>query len=255
VASALLDRLVFSSLWIGGAAGALTAAASLAMGIPVPWTAVGVALSGTVFVYDVDRLRDLPRDLDTAPERSAFVARNHGTLRGLAIGAGIAAAGLALLIGPRCALVLGPALILGLFHRRIKGFAWGKSSYITGSWLLVVVGLPAIAGPRPARLGWVASIVAASLFANAIASNVRDREAAVARLGVGRAMTVARVVAGLGLVLAALAPPGAVALAAIPALTLASLLAFRRGERYGLVVVDGALLAGGVAASLLLALG
>jgi stage V sporulation protein SpoVS len=253
VTSPLLDRLVFSSLWVGGAASSLSVATSLAMGIPIPWAAVGVALAGTVFVYNVDRLRDLPRDLDTAPERSAFVARNYGVLRGLAVAAGIAAVGLALSLGPRSALLLGPALILGLVHRRIKDVAWGKSSYITAAWLLVVVGLPAIAGPDPEGIGWVASILAGSLFANAIASNVRDREAAVARIGAGRALAAARAVAALALALAAVAPPGVRPLAAVPAMTLASLVWFRSEERYGLVVVDGALLAGGVLAALLLA--
>jgi hypothetical protein len=254
VTSPLLDRLVFSSLWVGGAAGALTTAASLAMGMTIPWTVVAVAVAGTVFVYDVDRLRDLPRDLETAPERSAFVARNYAVLRALAVGAGVLSLGLALSLDRTVAAVLAPALALGLLHRRIKGFAWGKSGYITGAWLLVVVGLPAIAGSGAERIGWVTTILAGALFANAIASNVRDGEAAVAHLGVGRALAIARGAAALGLALALAAPSGARALAAIPAVTLASLVVFRSEERYGLVVVDGALLVGGLAAALVLIL-
>jgi hypothetical protein len=254
VTSPLLDRLVFSSLWVGGAAGALTAAASLAMGMTIPWAVVAVAAAGTVFVYDVDRLRDLPRDLETAPERSAFVARNYGALRVLAVGAGIVSLGLALSLDSRAWVLLVPALSLGLLHRRIKGFAWGKSSYITAAWLLVVVGLPAISGTGAEGIGWVTMILAGALFANAIASNVRDGEAAVAHLGVGRALTVARAAAALGVVLAVVAPSGARGLAAIPAATLASLVVFRSEERYGLVVVDGALLVGGLVAALLLIL-
>jgi hypothetical protein len=255
VTSLHLDRLVFSSLWVGGAAGALSAAASLGMGMTISWTVVAVAMAGTVFVYDVDRLRDLPRDLETTPERSAFVARNYGALRALAVGAGVVSLCLVLSLGSRAALILVPALALGLLHRRIKAFAWGKSSYITAAWLVVVVGLPAMAGSEAQRIGWVTSILAGSLFANAIASNVRDREAAVAHLGVGRALAVARGSAVIGVGLAAAAPPGARALAVIPALTLASLVLFRSEERYGLVVVDGALLVGGLVATLVLILG
>jgi len=49
-------------------------------------------------------------------------------------------------------------------------------------------------------------------------------------------------------VLAALAPAPARPLVAVPLLVLASLIWFRPGERYGLVAVDGALLAGALAA-------
>jgi hypothetical protein len=255
VSSSLIDLLVFSSLWVGGVAGVLCAAASLAQAMPVSWAVVGVAVTGTIFVYDVDRLRDLPRDLETTPLRSAFVARHYGALRGLAIACGAAAIAFGVSLGPRPALLLAPALLLGLLHRRIKDFDWGKSSYITAAWLLVVVGLPAMAGSAPERTGWVAWILGASLFANAIASNVRDREAAVAQLGIGRALAVARVVAVAGLVLALAAPSGPRALWPVPAATLAAILFFRAEERFGLVVVDGALGAGGLAAILLLTLG
>ena len=48
--------------------------------------------------------------------------------------------------------------------------------------------------------------------------------------------------------LALLAPAGARGLAFVPAATLLALLRFRPDERHGLVVVDGALLAGGLVA-------
>jgi hypothetical protein len=90
----------------------------------------------------------------------------------------------------------------------------------------------------------VTAILAASIAANAIASNVRDREAGAARVGQQRALSVARGVAGLGVALGALAPSPASALVPVPLLTLAALLGFRPTERFGLVAVDGALLLG-----------
>ncbi len=77
---------------------------------------------------------------------------------------------------------------------------------------------------------------------------MRDGEAAIAHLGPRLPLRIARALATLGIVLGAFAPPPVRPLAAVPAATLASLLGFRPSERYGLIVVDGALLAGALLA-------
>ena len=59
----------------------------------------------------------------------------------------------------------------------------------------------------------------------------------------------ARAIALAGGVLALAGPAPLRPLAAVPFLTLAALLPFRADERYGLIVVDGALLAGGLLAA------
>jgi hypothetical protein len=76
----ILDAVAFSSIWVAAAAGALCASAALAMGVTPTFSVAGIAVSGTLFVYNVDRLRDLDRDRATTPERSAFVERNRGIL-------------------------------------------------------------------------------------------------------------------------------------------------------------------------------
>jgi len=88
------------------------------------------------------------------------------------------------------------------------------------------------------------------VYANAIASNVRDAEAGAARLGLENALRLAQALALASLLLAAAGPPAVRPLLAVPLLTLLSLLAFRPGERYGLIAVDGALLAGAIVAAL-----
>lgn len=242
--AAWLDGLAFSSVWVAIAAGALCTAASLAMGLDPPLAAIGVAVSGTLVVYNVDRLRDLERDRQTSPRRSAFVQAHFGVLTGVTLAAGAAAGAFALALGLRAFLVLAPVLLLGLLHRRLKRIAYAKAGYITVAWLAVVVGLPAaLAGPA-LGVGWTAAVVGTSLFANAIASNVRDAEAAAKRFGSGPALWTARVSAGIGAALAGLAPASVRPLVAIPLATLAVLVPFRRDERYGLLLVDGALLAG-----------
>jgi hypothetical protein len=230
------------------AAAALSAACSRAMGIPPPATAVGLAFTGTLVVYNVDRLRDLRADRATAPDRSAFVAAHGGTLAFTTVAAGAGALVFAAAAGPRVWAVLVPILVLGLLHRRIKHLTFVKSAYLTGAWVGVVVGVPAFVDPAATRVAWTLAIAGPAIFANAVASSVRDFEVAAARFGPRPVLNVARALALAGVAVAAAAPGPARPLAAVPLATLLALLPFRAGERYGLVVVDGALLAGALIA-------
>ena len=239
-----IDGLIYSSTWVAAAAGALCWASSLAMGAPPGASTLGVAFTGTLLVYNVDRLRDLERDRSTTPERSAFVSRHFTTLCGVAVVAGLAALGFGISLGGRAALVLAPVLVLGLAHRRLKRFAWVKSGYIAAAWVLVVTGLPAAVGTEVEHVTPIGAVLAAALYANAVASNVRDSEAASQHLGAGRALRVARGIAAVGVTLALLAPASVKPLVAIPLATLGALAGFRAEERYGLLVVDGSLFLG-----------
>jgi hypothetical protein len=129
-------------------------------------------------------------------------------------------------------------------HRRIKHVTFAKAAYIAGAWVAVVVGLPVAVDPSAARVGGTAGGIGLAIFANAVASNVRDGEVAAARFGVRPALRTARGVAGAGVALGLAAPADILPLTAIPLATLLALLPFRRSEHYGLVVVDGALLVG-----------
>jgi len=249
-----IDALAFSSAWLAAAAGGLLALASWTLGIEARPEAVGLAASGTLLVYNLDRLRDLERDRTTAPHRSAFVAAHHKALVGLATAGGAAAAAFGAAAGPRAAIVLLPILCLGLFHRRLKRFENVKTLYITASWLGVVVGLPWALDPAATQVPWVAGILGCALTANAIASNVRDHEAAAARIGPRRALRIALWVAGAGVAGACVAPAPARYAAGVPLATFAALLAFRPTERYGLIVVDGALALGALVGLVAIAL-
>jgi hypothetical protein len=112
------------------------------------------------------------------------------------------------------------------------------------------VGLPVVAassGGAPldlARTALVALIVGASVQANVVLSNLRDAEGLAAHFGARRARTVAALFAALALAAALLRPGPVRALAALPVAMAAAVAGFRRGERYGALLVDGALLAG-----------
>jgi len=247
----LVDALVFSSVWVAAAAGMLAVACSRAMGAPVAIPAVGLAFAGTLVVYNVDRLRDLERDRATTPQRSAFVDRHGGGLALLALGAGLLSLAFALFAGPRVWLLLAPVLGLGLLHRRIKHLTFGKSAYITAAWVVVVVLVPAVIHPRASAVGWAAAFCASAIFANAIACNIRDDEVAAALLGERKALLAARLCAAAGCLLGLIAPAPVRHLAAVPLATLLVLIPFRSSERFGLIAVDGALLAGGLTAAAL----
>lgn len=251
-----VDALLFSAVWVALAAAALTAAVARVLGAPQQAALATMAFAGTLVVYLVDRLRDVERDRATSPRRTAFVTRHRGALAALAATAGAGALAVAAAVPHRALLAPLAAAPLALLHRRLKRFALAKAAYVTAAWVAVVVGLPAAAAHAPTGVGgpggtrwvWAAATVALAIYANAVASNVRDREAGAARVGAGRALAVARGAAAASLGVAWLAPAPAAALGWIAAATLAALLPFRRGERYGLGVVDGALIAGAVVA-------
>src|SRR5512145_2462016 len=102
---AALDALAWSSLWLALTAAALAAAASRALEVAPAPPVLGLAFAGTVVVYVIDRLRDLPRDRSSAPERAAFVeAHRRGLLVLAGLGGGLAA-GSALALRPQAVLL------------------------------------------------------------------------------------------------------------------------------------------------------
>ncbi len=245
---AILEFLAFSSLWVAAAALALCAASSRALGVPVDANALALAASGTLVVYNVDRLRDTANDRATSPRRTAFIERWEVHLFGIAAFAAVASAGFAWRAGPDVLLVLAPVAALGLFHRRLKRFAWWKPFYVSGAWAAVVVGLPASQAAEVRHLGWVALVIAATVLANVIASNLRDDESPSAQFGANVPLRLARGIALAALFVALIAPAPVRPLGFVPLATLAVLAPFHAGELYGLVAVDGALLMGALAA-------
>jgi 4-hydroxybenzoate polyprenyltransferase len=247
------DAFAFSSALVACAAAALVAASARALGAAPEPALLGLSFCGTVAVYGLDRVRDLARDAQTSPLRSAFVAAHRGTLRAAAVlcAGGALAAGV--LAGARVLAIAAIVAAFGLAHRRLKRFAWAKPVYLTGAWTAVAVGLPAAAASERApldlaRLGFALGIVSATVQANVVLSNLRDAEGIAGRLGTRRARALAAAFCAAALALAALGPSATPALLGLPIAMGAAVAAFRPSERYGAIVVDGALLVGAIAA-------
>jgi len=257
-----LDSLLFSSLWAAWVAASLVLAASLAMELHPSLAVIALAAAGTLVVYNVDRLRDLERDRSTSPQRSAFVEQNRRFLAGLAGAAGLLCLILALQMDKAVWMLCAGALAIGLLHRRLKGGRAFKAFYVSAVWVAIVVGLPALAlqgseVPRGAlHVAWVVASLGGPLGANLIASNlipsrlgdgVRGSSEPPSRARLRLALMLCGVAAGI----AALGPSSVKPLAWVGLAEAASIWTYRPGERYGLAVLDGALLAGSLVAALL----
>ncbi|MBX3027037.1 hypothetical protein KF840_19190 [bacterium] len=244
--STLFDALAFSGAWVAIAAAALASASAVALGASWSPALPLFAFAGTYCVYAVDRLRDLGRDRHTLPRRSAFIARHRRVLAAGCVAAALTAAGCALALGPGAFAAAGVAGGFGLLHRRLKHVPFLKGLYVTASWVVVTIALPAsLARPRPlpAIVAWAIAIIGPALLANALATSARDEEAAARVLGARTAVRVARGIGAAGVLAALLAPPPARALGAVAVATVVALVAFRPGERAELIL-DGALTIG-----------
>ncbi len=239
-----LDVLAYSSVLAAGIAGTLTSATTLAFALPLEPAVVALATSGTLVVYNIDRLRDLARDRALAPVRSAFIESNYRQLSAITLAAALGSAACALQISRAAWVLCGAVLALGLLHRRLKGIRGVKTLYLTSCWLAIVLGLPLAARypdslPGAERIYWISAVVGCAILSNLMASNLdRRRVSQRSQLGVAIA------IAGLGIAFALVAPPALRGLALIPGAEFAALSRFRGGERYAAVGVDGALLAG-----------
>jgi hypothetical protein len=252
-----LDVVAFSGVLPACVAGGLAAAAGAVLtpgaeraGLT---SVVGLAAAGTLVVYNVDRLRDLDRDRETAPDRTRFVENHRTALLALTLVSAAVCVPLALRMRPAVWTLCAGVLALGLWHRRLKGHPGWKVVYVAAAWLGVVVGLPVVAAGGAA---WRPLLVAtaalgATIAANLLASDLREHALTPARQ---RELAIARVLTLAGSLLCLL-DPRIWPLMPIPLLESLSLLGFRASERYGLLVVDGALLAGSLVSLVALTLG
>src|SRR6185503_503314 len=108
----VIDALTFSSVWVAVAATTLAMAASGALHVPATHRLLTFVFAGTILVYQLDRLRDLARDRETSPLRTAFVERHRRALQTSVALAGVAALACLPAIGRRGMLVAAVVLAL-----------------------------------------------------------------------------------------------------------------------------------------------
>lgn len=237
-----IDLLAFASAIPAGVAAGLLLAAGAAMGARPDWVSATLAASGTLVVYNIDRLRDTAIDHRSAPARTRFVEAHRRVLWQVTGAAAVVAVACALAGSLAVVGLCAAVLAAGLLHRRLKRFAIAKPVYVGAAWLAVTAGIPALSAPDRAVVPWVAAVYAATLGANLIASDLRDETPNPSLLAATRAL------AAIAILVALVGPAAVTPLAAVPAAELVALAFFRPSEHYTLVALDGALLAGSLAA-------
>jgi hypothetical protein len=250
------DAFAYSSGLAAAVGAALTLVASRIFAAPDEGRWIFLVAAGAFIIYNLDRLRDVERDRETSPRRTAFVLRYRKWLyAGLAI-AGSSFAGVLWGTPPRMILLCLLIGLVGLFHRRIKERPALKAIYVSVAWAGACVGLPWLASHFHPLGSWAAGVFLASLAANLIASNLRDNEVSTILRGEGgpsRVLWAARGFLLLAIGCAVLGPDPMLALIWIPLTEGLALIRFRPSERYGHLAVDGGLLIGALAATLHLA--
>lgn len=254
---AVLEVFAYSSGLAALVGGAMTWAVARALAAPDAPRDAALVACGAFVIYNLDRLRDLARDRSGSPRRTAFIVLYRpGLLGATALGALALSALLASAPAASRALCLAVGAI-GLLHRRLKQDMRIKIAYVAAAWTAACVGLPWLAGGAhaalDASLGFSLAFIGSGVTANLIASNLREGKRDAAGGSPAAALRRARMIAIAGVAAAAVAPREVAALAWIPAAEALALGFFRGSERFGHLVVDGALLAGAVVATCLAA--
>ncbi|MFK7897902.1 MAG: hypothetical protein AB8G23_18860 [Myxococcota bacterium] len=253
----ILDAASFSSALAATLGAGLSLSVSQLLGASDAARSALLVAAGAFIIYSLDRLRDARRDATTSPLRTAFIERHRRLLSAATIGAAlllaISLAGAPLRTWALCAAIGG----VGFFHRRLKDRALLKTLYVSAAWTLGLVGPPVLAarGAVATRTAVGLSLILfLTLLANLVASNLRDNETQLLRNDPRRALWIARcfTIAGAALALGwnfSGSPTTQTLYPAvwIPLAELAALAGFRQSERYGHLIVDGALLLGALA--------
>lgn len=197
------------------------------MGVHAGWDLLAVTALGTLGVYGFDRW---------------MVRRTGKPWWVLPV---LAAAGIGMTLPGAAIRILAGVCALALVHHWLREVPWFKPVYIALAWLGVVVGLPWVIrgdGPIPAA----ALPIALAIVANVLACDAVDREAEAAQIGPRRVWQIARLVAGVGVVVGWPAPA-----AAVPAAMLLAMVRWPVTRWWAERGLDGALLVGGIVAIVL----
>ncbi len=260
---ALADTLAFSPLIPASLAFVLSHAVAFVVApdreAGARLTLAALAASGTTVVYGLDRLRDLDRDRETSPLRSAFLERHRSGFVGASVVAGMLALGLAIRVPTSVVVLCGAIGAAGLLHRRLKRFAAVKTLYVSLAWTGVCVGVPWLGLDPNGTEHELALALAAAVFpcfvANLIASNLRDGESHWYRDDPERGIVTARVLVAIACAAALLGPPPVRVFACVGLAAAIALVRYRSTEHYGHLAIDGSLLVGALAVALVQTLG
>jgi len=130
---------------------------------------------GTLVIYNLDHLKDINSDRTTNPLRVNFIIKNKRLIyliTGLSMFLSILAV---YYLGIKLIPIIVVPFFLGLIHRIIKNSPLVSAIYITLSWLMITVYLPAFLTDNPKEIIILSIVVGIFLFCNAYASSIRQK--------------------------------------------------------------------------------
>lgn len=198
---------------------------------------------GTLFVYNFDHIIDIKSDRTTNPGRTRFISNNREILKLITVISGFISSCIFIIYHSAENFILIPALIFGVFHWKFKTKRVMSALYITLSWVLVVVIFPLA---QDFELNkdtlFIISILGLTFLGNALVFMADDMNPAKKL----KTVHYSKIIVFIALIFSVTSPASLKYLVFIPALTLLGLVFYREDERYHLLYLDGALLAGGI---------
>ena len=171
----LIESLAYTGTIVAMLASSLAIFTFLFLNSEINYILLVLIFCGTLVIYNLDHLKDINSDKNTNPKRVNFIKDNTRLIY-LITGLSMLLSLLAVYhLGIRILPIIVLPFLLGLIHRIIKNSPLFSALYITLSWLMITLYLPAFLTDNPKNIITLSIIVAIFLFCNAYASSIRKK--------------------------------------------------------------------------------
>lgn len=131
--------------------------------------------SGTMVIYNLDHLKDIRSDKTTNPKRVNFIVRNKVLIYLITLLSIILSVLAVYYLGIKLIPLIILPFLLGLIHSIIKNSPLFSAVYITLSWLMITVYLPAFLTDNPKKVIILSIVIGIFLFCNAYGASIRQK--------------------------------------------------------------------------------
>ena len=132
-------------------------------------------LCGTLVIYNLDHLKDINSDKSTNPKRVKFISENKLLIYFITGSSAFLSVLSVYMIGLQLIPLILLPFLFGLMHRIIKNSPLFSAFYITLSWLMITVYLPAYLTDNPKEVITLSVVIGIFLFCNAYTSSIRRK--------------------------------------------------------------------------------
>ena len=175
----MIIRLIESLAYTGTIAAMLAASIAiftfLFLDSEINYILLVLIFCGTLVIYNLDHLKDIKSDKATNPLRVNFIINNKRLIYLITVLSMILSVLAVYYLGIKLIPIILLPFLLGLIHRIIKNSPLFSAVYITLSWLMITVFLPAYLTDKPKEIIIISIIVGIFLFCNAYASSIRKK--------------------------------------------------------------------------------